>query len=189
MRLWSLFSEIIPLAAFFVVNALYGLIPAAVASLIASVVLLAFVWAREKRIATFVIFSILITAIMTLVAVLFQNELFIKMEATVFNGLFALVLLGGIAMGRSTMKDFFHAQFTLTDRTWYLLTLRWGLFFSALAIFNEVAWRNLSVDDWVLVKVMVLPPATALFALAQLPLTRRGMIAVKAESLPAPSQP
>lgn len=72
------------------------------------------------------------------------------------------------------MRVFFHAQFDLPDAVWFQLSLRWGLFFAAATLANEVAWRQLSDDDWVAFRVFVMAPATGLFMLAQLPITLRG---------------
>ena len=91
-------------------------------------------------------------------------------------GLFAITLLCGQAMGVSVMRAFFGAQFNLSERTWRLLSLRWGVFFAVLAVGNEIAWRSLSDDGWVAVKVFVFAPLTGLFALSQLPLTLRGRL-------------
>ena len=74
------------------------------------------------------------------------------------------------------MKHFFGSQFFLTDHTWKLLSLRWGLFFLFLAVINEITWRLLSTEDWVFVKVFILFPLVGLFMLGQLPLTLRGRI-------------
>ena len=74
------------------------------------------------------------------------------------------------------MKQFFGSQFYLTEYTWRLLSLRWGIFFAFLSIVNEITWRNLNTEDWVFIKVFILFPLVGLFMLAQLPLTLRGRI-------------
>ena len=74
------------------------------------------------------------------------------------------------------MKKFFGTQFFLTNETWVKLSLRWGIFFLFLSITNEFAWRNLSTDNWVFVKVFFLMPLVGIFMLAQLPLTLKGSI-------------
>ena len=74
------------------------------------------------------------------------------------------------------MKQFFGSQFFLTEKTWFLLSLRWGLFFGFLTIANEIIWRNYSTEEWVFVKVFILFPLVGIFMLAQLPLTLRGRI-------------
>ena len=178
MKIWSFLGEVLPLAAFFVVNSLYGLLGAAVASVMMGMAVLLVIWVRQSRVSPFVIFSLFIAIMMTVAAVWLQNDLFIKLEATLFNAAFSLVLLGGVSCGRHTMKDFFAAQFDLTDDTWRTLTIRWGIFFAMLAVANEVAWRNLPVDGWVMFKVFGVPPATLMFALSQLATTRRGTLGV-----------
>jgi intracellular septation protein len=44
------------------------------------------------------------------------------------------------------------------------------LFFLALAVLNEIVWRNFSTDVWVSFKLFGVVPLTFLFGAAQLPL-------------------
>ena len=96
-----------------------------------------------------------------------QDEQFIKLKPTITNLLFAGGLLGGLALGKPTMKYLFDAAFSLDDEGWRKLTLRWGLFFIFLAIVNEIIWRNFSTDFWVSFKVFGIMPITAVFAMFQ----------------------
>ena len=61
----------------------------------------------------------------------------------------------------------------IDDAGWRKLTLRWGLFFFALAGLNEVLRRILTTDDWVNFKVFGILPLTLVFALSQAPLIMR----------------
>ncbi|HEY6669322.1 MAG TPA: septation protein IspZ, partial [Methyloceanibacter sp.] len=63
--------------------------------------------------------------------------------------------------------------FTLTEQGWRKLTLRWTLFFVAMAIVNEIVWRNFSTDAWVSFKAFGFLPLTFLFAVTQVPLMQR----------------
>ena len=181
MRLGSMFSEIIPLASFFVVNQSHGLYMGALAALVTALVLIVVFWVIEKRLARFVVFSTLISGILTVTALMTAEKLFIKIQPSLFSFAFAVVLLGGAAM----MKVFFKTQFDLPDRVWWQLSLRWGLFFLVAGIANEIAWRQLSDDDWVTFRVFVMAPATGLFMLAQLPLTLYGLRVNKNDRLAA----
>jgi intracellular septation protein len=96
-----------------------------------------------------------------------QDEQFIKLKPTITNLIFASGLLGGLALGKPTMKYLFDSAFQLDDMGWRKLTLRWGLFFVFLAIVNEIVWRNFSTDFWVSFKVFGLMPITAVFAMFQ----------------------
>ena len=174
MRFMSMFSEIAPLAVFFVINAAYGLYAAAVASVLVSALLVGVTWMVEKRLARFAVFAVSIAALLTAAAIMAEEKTFIKIQPSLFSGAFALVLLGGALRGRAMMRVFFHAQFDLPDTVWFQLSLRWGLFFAAATVANEVAWRVLSDDQWVSFRVLIMAPATGLFMLAQLPITLRG---------------
>jgi intracellular septation protein len=102
-----------------------------------------------------------------------QNEMFIKLKPTIIYALFATLLLGGLLTGRSLLALVLDSVFQLTDEGWRKLTVRWGLFFVALAILNEIVWRSVSTDTWVAFKTFGILPLTILFALAQTPLLMR----------------
>ena len=179
MRLSAFFFEIVPISGFFIGSQYFNLIIAAFISLLLSLFVMATFYIIEKRISKFQIFAICMSTLFTLFAYTFDDDQFVKIQPTIFNGFFASVLLLGILNKKAMMKQFFGSQFFLNDETWYKLSLRWGLFFLFLTIINEVAWRNLETQDWVFIKVFILTPLIGIFMLAQLPLTLRGRISDK----------
>ena len=68
------------------------------------------------------------------------------------------------------MAMVFDQMFDLTEEGWRKLTIRWALFFLALAVLNEIVWRTQSTDTWVTFKVFGVMPLTFLFAALQYPL-------------------
>ena len=102
-----------------------------------------------------------------------QDELFIKIKPTIINGGIGAVLLVGLALGRPLLRPVFGAAFDLDDEGWRKLTLRWGLFFLALALLNEAIWRTQTTDFWVAFKVWGMFPITLAFTLSQMPLIMR----------------
>jgi|TARA_B110000914_G_scaffold220593_1_gene230917 intracellular septation protein len=176
MRLSAFFFEIIPISGFFIGSQYFNLILAAFISLILSLVVIITFYILEKRVSKFQIFSISMSTLLTSAAYLLDNENFIKIQPTIFNGFFSFVLLIGLIYKQSMMKQFFGSQFFLTDKTWYKLSFRWGLFFLFLTIINEITWRKLETEDWIFVKVFILMPLVGIFMLAQLPLTLNGRI-------------
>jgi intracellular septation protein len=102
-----------------------------------------------------------------------QDDLFIKLKPTIVNGIFATVLFGGLAFGKSLLRYLFGDVFALDDEGWRKLTFRWACFFVFLAILNEFAWRLLSTDQWVTFKVFAIMPITMAFAISQVGLLQR----------------
>ena len=176
MRLGAFLFEIIPLAGFFIGFQYFGIFVAAVLSAVLAALVLAFNWFKERYISPFPLFSLLLSVGFTVAALIFDTAIFIKIQPTIFNGLFAAVLLGGLIVKRAMMQMFFSKQFFLTDETWYQLSYRWGVFFLCLAVANELIWRSTSEENWVAYKTFFAAPLSVLFMLAQLPLTLRGRI-------------
>ena len=176
MKLVSFFLEILPLAGFFLGYEFFGLFAAAVISVGLGALVMGANWLQTRRLARFALFSLLMSGGMTFAASFFNAAIFIKIQPTIFNGLFAAVLLGGLLMKRAMMQVFFAKQFFLTDDTWFRLSRRWGWFFLVLAIANELVWRHASDAHWVAYKTFIAAPASMLFMLAQLPLTMRGRV-------------
>jgi intracellular septation protein len=102
-----------------------------------------------------------------------HDELFIKVKPTIIYVLFGGVLLGGLVFGKSLLGIVFDSVFHLTEEGWRKLTLRWAIFFLALAVLNEIVWRTQTTDFWVGFKVFGVVPLTFLFAAAQYPLLQK----------------
>ncbi len=87
--------------------------------------------------------------------------------------MFAALLAAGLLLRKPLLELLLGPVFSLTEEGWRKLTLRWTVFFIAMAIFNEIVWRNFSTDAWVSFKAFGFLPLTFLFAIAQLPLLQR----------------
>ena len=116
----------------------------------------------------------LVTAVIVLVfgglTLFLQDDTFIKLKPTIIYLLFAGVLGGGLFFGKSLLMVVFDQMFNLTEEGWRKLTLRWTLFFLALALLNEIIWRTQSTDFWVAFKAFGVIPLTFIFAAFQYPL-------------------
>ncbi len=110
-----------------------------------------------------------------------HDERFIKVKPTIIYCLFGGILLGGLLFGRSLLGYVLDSVVQLTDEGWRKLTLRWGLFFFALAILNEILWRSVSTDTWVAFKAFGVLPLTFVFALLQVRLLNRYAIETPSE--------
>jgi intracellular septation protein len=104
---------------------------------------------------------------------LLKDDTFLKLKPTIVNGLFGIALLGGLYFRKPLLQIVLDSVFELTDEGWRKLTLRWALFFLALAAINEMVWRTQTTDFWVSFKVFGIMPLTVAFALSQMPLILR----------------
>jgi len=102
-----------------------------------------------------------------------KNDMFIKIKQTALFSLFGVTLLGGLAFNRLFLKYLLSLGFEMPDSAWRTLTLRYGIFFLALAAANEIVWRNFPTNIWVIYKVWGMVPLTLLFSLSQAPFLMR----------------
>jgi intracellular septation protein len=162
-----------PLLLFFFVNARWGIYAATGAFMLATIASLIVTYVLVRRIAVMPLVSAIIVMVFGGLTLYLQNEMFIKLKPTIIYALFAVLLLGGLAMGRSLLAVVMDSMFQLDEDGWKKLTLRWGLFFAVMAVVNEIVWRSVSTDAWVAFKTFGFLPLTVLFALAQAPLMMR----------------
>jgi intracellular septation protein len=160
--------ELGPLAIFFAANQYYDIFVATGAFMVAMLVALAASYALTRRLAVMPLVTGIVVLVFGGLTLYLQDETFIKMKPTIVNGLFALVLLGGLFFGKSMLAYVFDAAFRLDAEGWRLLTIRWGWFFVFLAVLNEVVWRTQTTDFWVGFKVWGIMPITMIFALSQM---------------------
>lgn len=165
--------ELGPLIVFFIANSRLGIIPGTAIFMVTTVIALAVSRAVLGRIPTMPLVSGFFVLVFGGLTVWLQDDHFIKLKPTIVNALFATILLGGLAMGQTFLKIVFGDVMRLTEAGWKQLTLRWGLFFIALAVLNEIVWRNFSTDFWVSFKVFGIMPLTLVFALSQVGLLQR----------------
>jgi intracellular septation protein len=103
----------------------------------------------------------------------FSDPRFIQVKPTIVNLLFAVVLLFGLLLRRPVLQLVLGEALRLTDTGWRKLTIRWALFFLAMAALNEIVWRNFSEATWASFKVFGILPLTIVFAVLQIGLMRR----------------
>jgi intracellular septation protein len=163
-----------PLAAFFAAYLLAGLMAATAVVIVASVIAAAAAWLMTRSIPAMPLITAGVVAVFGGLTLWLQDETFIKMKPTIVQSLIALILLGGLAVGRHVLKALLGAVLPpMPDAAWRELTLRYGIFFLAMAVLNEIVWRTQSTDVWVTFKVFGILILTVAFALAQVPFLNR----------------
>ncbi len=172
-RLLKLILELGPLLVFFLVTNLYDIYVATACFVPLTILSLTASWLLLKRVAMMPLISGFFVTVFGGLTLYLHDDLFIKMKPTILDGLFAAILFGGLAMGRSWLKYLFEDEIHLTDTGWRILTFRWACFFACLAVLNEVIWRNTSPAFWSGFKLYGIMPLTIAFTLAQLGLLKK----------------
>jgi intracellular septation protein len=174
--------DIGPLVLFFAVNARAGIFAGTGVFMAAVLIALAVSYALTKRLPVMPVVSAIIVVLFGGLTLAFQDETFIKLKPTIIYVLFGAALLGGLVARQPLLSIVFDSMFHLTEEGWRKLTVRWVVFFFALAVLNEVVWRTQSTDFWVSFKLFGFVPLTFAFAALQYPLLMK-------YAAPAPENP
>ncbi len=171
--LFKFATELGPLLVFFAANAKFQLFVATGAFMVAIVAAMIASYVVTRHIPLMALVTGVIVIVFGTLTLVLHDETFIKVKPTIIYSLFAAVLGGGLLFGRSFIAIMFDQVFNLTPEGWRKLTLRWALFFAGMAILNEFIWRTQTTDFWVAFKAFGVIPMTMIFAVAQMPLTKR----------------
>jgi intracellular septation protein len=169
---WKPLVDFGPLAAFFLVNAKWGLIAATATLVPLSAVALAVSWRLEGRVSRFALYGTIAVVVFGVLTLVLRDETFIKIKLTVVYALLGGVLGIGLLRGKPLLAELMGEDLRLSSTGWRRLTLRFALFFFFLAGLNEVLRRVLSSDSWVTFKTFGVAGAMLAFTLAQAPLLR-----------------
>jgi intracellular septation protein len=171
--LFKLATELGPLMVFFVANAKFNLFVATGAFMVAVIAAMIASYAVTRHVPMMAIVTAAVVIVFGTLTLVLHDETFIKVKPTIVYTLFAAILGGGLLFGRSFIAIMFDQMFNLTPQGWRALTLRWALWFLAMAVLNEIIWRTQSTDVWVTFKAFGMAPLTMLFAVTQMPLIKR----------------
>lgn len=180
-----------PIGVFFGSYWLFDILTATAAMLAATIGTLSLSLALTRRVPM----TALITSVMLLVfgglTLVFQDESYLKLQSTLISSLFSLVLFASLALRWPLLRTMFGTAWPMTDDGWHALTLRFALFFAAMAALNETIARTQSTDLWVDFNVFGTTGLTIAFLAAQWRLLNRHLIvdAGAASTAPSPKEP
>ncbi|HEY6257775.1 MAG TPA: septation protein A [Xanthobacteraceae bacterium] len=171
-----------PLLVFFAANSRFGIFTATAVFMAAILVALGIAYALTRHLPLMPVVTAVVVVVFGTLTLVLHDELFIKVKPTIIYVLFGGALLAGLAAGKSLLGLVFDSVFHLTEEGWRKLTLRWALFFLALAVANEIVWRTQTTDVWVSFKVFGVVPLTFIFAALQYPLLTKYAVHEPAEA-------
>lgn len=117
-------------------------LPAAVAGF-------AFSWWKERQVSPIGVFSFVMIAIFSGLALWLRDDTFIKMRPTLIYGLMGLILLASVFFRRNLLKTLFSGALHLPDAQWRGLATRAGILYLCLSAINETVWRTQPEATWV----------------------------------------
>lgn len=168
--------EIGPLIVFFTAYKFGGLMASTAAVMAATIVAAVVSRLVLRTIPPMLWVTLVVVLVFGGLTLITGQGMFFYMKPTIVMALFAVVLLGGLAMGRSLLKSLMASALELDDAGWRKLTLRFGLFFASVAILNEIIWRTQPEEIWIDFKAFGILGLNILFMLTQIPLIMRHQV-------------
>ena len=177
--------ELGPLVLFFIGNYFLGILWGTAILVVATLISISVSWLLEKKIPLMAAFGCAAVVFFGILTLIFDRDvaidrqsaigvfLFIKIKPTVVSTMIALGLIFADFMGYNPLKSVMSSGMSLTPKGWKLLSRLWIIMFIAMAIANELAWRNLTTDDWVSFKAFGIPVLSIIFALFSIPVIRK----------------
>ncbi len=172
----NILGEIGPLVAMFLVNGIYGIAAGTWALIITTIIsLVVSLWMLGRPpIMPFIAGAVSVTfGVLTLIT---GDAMWVQIKVTLFNSLVAAMLWLGMKTQHNFFRFVFGSTFHYTDEGWHKLTRNVALFFLATAVVNEIVRLGFDgfelfalnrmftgVDIWILFKIFIVMPFTALF--------------------------
>jgi len=178
------------------VHATWGLVAGSVVAVVVGL------WV-EKRLALMPLLVGGFALVFGVLTLIFNDDLFVKLKVTVLNASLAVALLAGLYLGKQPLKALLGTVLPINDHAWRILTFRYGLYFAAVALTNELI-RSEALVGWVATRLGyadvdpadvwvsfrgVLWIASSVFGLSQVPLIMKNMTSDAPVDPSAPARP
>ena len=174
----NILSEFGPLVTMFIVNAMYGIESGTWALIITTGLAIAVMLYMFRRPPIFPLIASTVTIVFGGLTLLTGNPMWVQIKVTIFNALFAVFLIGGLAIKRNFFKYVFDKTFHYTDEGWNKFTWSFALFFMFTAVANEfvrltfkaselyefLGYQLDGINVWIMFKVAFILPITLLYA-------------------------
>ena len=177
--------ELGPLVLFFIGNYFLGILWGTGILVFATLISISASWFIDKKIPLMASFGCAAVVFFGVLTLIFDRDvalqtgsevgvfLFIKIKPTVVSLLIGLSLIATDLMGYNPLKSIMSSGLNLSPKGWKSLTRLWVIMFISMALANELAWRNLTTDDWVSFKAFGIPILSIVFAVFSIPVIRK----------------
>ena len=142
--------DIFPVILFFVAFKLYDIYVATAVAIAATVVQIAWVWLRHRKVDKMLWVSFGVIAVFGGATLVLQDETFIKWKPTVLYWLFAGALaIAELGFRKNLIRAMMESQIALPEPVWRRLLASWIGFFAAMGAINLAVAFNFSTETWV----------------------------------------
>jgi intracellular septation protein len=135
-------------------------------AIVASILQVAFVLLRGKKVEVMLWLSLAIVTIFGGLTIWLHNPLFIKWKPTILYWVFASILIYGSMTGKNFIHKLIGAQIALPANIWKNLQKGWIGFFIVVGFINLAVAYSFSTEAWVNFKLFGLLGLTLAFTLA-----------------------
>jgi intracellular septation protein len=131
-----------------------------------------FSWMRDRRIPVFALIVSVTVLVFGGLSLYFTSPYFIVFEYTAYNFVFAFFAYYFYFQKKALMKILFSEMFSMTEKGWEKMSLRWANFFIVTGILNEIIWWTFGEKTWLEYRAVVMILST-FFAFYQFTLSKR----------------
>ena len=164
----KLLFDFFPIILFFVAFKAGGIYVATGVAIAATVLQIAWVWLRGRRVEPMLWVSLVIVVLFGGATLLLHDETFIKWKPTVLYWVFALTLAGGqLVLRRNLIRSLLGSQLELPDAAWTRLNWSWAAYFALMGVANLWVAFTFSTATWVNFKLFGSLGLTLVFAVLQ----------------------
>jgi intracellular septation protein len=149
----KLLFDFFPVILFFIAFKFAGIFVATAAAIAATVVQIAWVLVRRRKVANMQWASLAIIVIFGGATLILRDETFIKWKPTVLYWVAGASFLGALAFKSNFVKAVVGEGIELPEPVWTRLAVAWGLFFFFQGALNLWVAYNFPTDTWVNFKV------------------------------------
>lgn len=125
-------------------------------------------WLVYKKLEKMHLISLAILLAFGTLTLAFKDPLFIKWKVSIFNWVFATVIIGSQFIGEKPLIERMMAHaIDVPKKIWRNVNLIWGLFFAFVGVVNIYVAYNYSEETWVDFKLFGVLGLTFVFMIAQ----------------------
>ena len=158
-----LLLEFLPGIVFVLANFVWTFFAATAAAILAALVAVGLRYRIDGQLPYLALATVVLSVVLFTIGYALDDERFVKIRPTLGGVAFAAILAIGVSLRPSLLERSLGYKIELTPFGWRVLHLSWMGLALTFAAMNELVWRNLTTDQWVLYGAIVGPVSFGLY--------------------------